>query len=238
MNFSSSRSDPIVWIIPCLVLFFGVCTITMALLGCSGMAIENKVCSIAYFSLQLLILLGEIAVGGYWIARTQEPIINSTMVRTAESFAAYDIRTSVRWTELQTEMNCCGSNGPYDYPKHVHNNTTVVEVPKECCLSEPSVSTYRLLVSVFDRPCEAAYVRKRGCKLEIAENMEREKWFLIFFTIGGAFLKLVMLLSSFCIPFEEITEEIGWSPIGSRVWLQKQQQVEQSGEVVEIETAV
>lgn len=188
----------------------------MAFLGCTGMAIENKVCSITYFSIQLVIIFAEIAIGAYWLVRTNDL---QSLVVTDQSFAAYDMSKNVHWTIMQMEMVCCGSRGPYDYPKH---NLTV---PKECCISEPSISTFHLLASVYDQKCEAAYVIKGACHDVIVDSLNRERGVVAAFTFGGAVIKLAMLLASFLIPFEEIVEEIGWSPVGSFEWNPNKEQV-------------
>lgn len=201
--------DPIVWIIPSLILLFGVLTVILALLGCSGMAIENKPCSVTYFCLQILFILSEIAIGGYWMWRTENI---ADLVNTQSTFGAYSMDHNMEWTQMQTELNCCGSTGPYDYQRLNYS------LPKECCISEPSLSTYRLLVTVFDGACEAAYVHKRGCNAVFAESLQEERIWIGAFLLGGALVKIIMLVVSFVIPFEELTEEIGWSPIGSLVW--------------------
>lgn len=201
--------EPVTWIVPALVLLFGICTIIMALLGCTGMAIESKACSISYFCLQIAIIVAEITVGAYWLVRSSDV---SSLVVTEQSFASYDIGNTMDWTILQTEMLCCGSQGPYDY------ETQNLTVPKECCITEPTLSTYRLLTTIFDQICRAAMVKKVGCKLILESSLDEERVVVAAFTFGGAVVKIMMLLLSFIIPFEEVTEEIGWSPIGSFEW--------------------
>lgn len=191
------------------MLTFGCLTMVMSILGCYGMAIESKSCSITYFCLQILIILAEIAVGSYWLVRSENL---GELIKTRATFGAYSMTRTMQWTQMQMEMNCCGSADAYDYPRQNFS------VPKECCISEPSISTYRLLITVFDKPCQAALVQKRGCQVILADTLAEERIIISAFLFGGALIKIVMLVVSFLIPFDELQEEIGWSPVGSLEW--------------------
>lgn len=180
------------------------------------MAIENKPCSLTYFLLQILIIIAEISIGIYWVIRTQDI---PALVMTKSTFGIYHIERNMEWTQMQMEMNCCGVKSAYDYSR------MNLSVPKECCISEPSISTYRLLITVFDKPCMAAYVRKRGCNVIFETGLEEERIIITAFLFSGAMLKMGMLAASFLIPFEEITEEIGWSPVGSQTWLKPKEPI-------------
>lgn len=204
-----SVSDPIVWIIPALILTFGLATVVMSILGCTGMAIENKRCSISYFLIQIIIIFCEIAVGGFWFWRCSN--IKSLIV-TKSSFGAYNMDHTMQWTQMQIELDCCGMKSAYDY---VDRNFTV---PKECCLLAPDQSTLRSLIMLLETPCEAAYVLKKGCDDALAKCVEEERIMIAVFLFGGAVMKILMFGASFFIPFEEISEEVGWSPIGSLIW--------------------
>lgn len=213
---------PIVWIIPAIVLILGVSTIVMAILGCYGMAIENKACSISYFVIHIVILLAEIAVGAYWLVRSAD---SEGLITTRASFGEYSMDKTVQWTQMQMEMNCCGASDAYDYSKRNFS------VPTECCIPEPSISTYRLLLTVFDKPCQAAYVQKKGCDQKFVEAIREERIVIAAFCFVGALMKIVVLTASFLIPFEEIVEEIGWSPVGSLVWGRQKDKEEETTEV-------
>lgn len=136
-----------------MVLFLGLCTTILAFMGCTGMAIENKICSISYFSLHLLIIVGELSLASFWLFRFGVFPCAECFVLTDQSFAAYDMNRSMRWTELQTEWDCCGSRGPYDYPKKPGSNATrsIVEVPNECCLTKTTIKVYQFVGTYFDR---------------------------------------------------------------------------------------
>lgn len=212
--------EPIVWIIPALILFFGLLQFIVAILGCTGMAILNKISSITYFILNTIIITAEIAMASYWLQRTENV---KDLVILEKSFAAYDISKNMRWMLMQTEMSCCGARSVYDY---VCQNYTV---PKECCLNDNHFSKFRMLRTVLkDYTCQPEYVKKEGCTKVFLANLQQEKYVILFFLFGGAIIKLGALAVAFIIPFEEIVEPIGWSPIGSLILNKAPDQGEES----------
>lgn len=107
-------------------------------------------------------------------------------------------------------MDCCGANNAYDY---VGRNYSV---PNECCLTGHRTTRFRHLRTALKAfTCHAEYVTKDGCSKVFIRNLEYEKWVILIFLYGGAVIKLAALAAAFIIPFEEIVEPIGWSPVGS-----------------------
>lgn len=203
---SSSLPGYPIWLVPMILLFLGLATILLSILGCWGMAIKNKYTAIPYFSAIILLIAGELAVGGYWIAKgpTYEQYLTLR-----ESFLNYDYDVSMEWSQMQIKLQCCGVNDAFDYS--AYNRT----VPTECCLGVSNVKSYVILKRFRHLNCEAEHVNKPGCKQVFLELFQTAGYFIIVCSMGGAIIKILFLLSSFVIRFEEVVEDVRWSPVGS-----------------------
>lgn len=124
-------------------------------------------------------------------------------------------------------MDCCGAKSVYDY---VCNNYSI---PKECCVNSDSrTSKFRMIrIALRDYTCHPEYVKKDGCTKVFIQNLQQEKWVIVIFLFGGAVIKLCALIAAFIIPFEEVIEPIGWSPIGSLIVNKVTGDGEESGNV-------
>lgn len=95
-------TDAALIIVPGVMAILGIVTILFALLGCFGMALKNKYHSIAFFAVNLCLMMGEICLGSYWWHCNKEFMQFPLLL---EWFLHEDINTGEDWATLQIKVN-------------------------------------------------------------------------------------------------------------------------------------
>lgn len=94
-----------------------------------------------------MIILVEIGIGAFGYIRKDE--LNSALDKGFnKTLANYKINEAA-WNMVQTELKCCGINGPDDFIPILNGP----ELPKSCCLTLAT-----------DKLCTKADASKDGCK--------------------------------------------------------------------------
>lgn len=139
-----------IWTAPIILIIVGIAVFIIGFLGCCG-AIKESACMILTFStLIVIIFLAEIGAGiaGYIKHGELEGILMKEFNNTMEQ---YNNRAEYRdaWKLIQSELDCCGIQGPDDW-EHVFHNTTL---PPSCCSEIPTTT----------EDCTKQHAHPKGC---------------------------------------------------------------------------
>ncbi|KAJ6649572.1 CD63 antigen [Pseudolycoriella hygida] len=116
------------WSAPILMIVVGAVVFVIAFLGCCGALKENSCMVLTFCILLLVIFLCELGIGiaGYIKNAQIEDILETGFNKT---MAEYN-NNKEAWRLVQTELHCCGINGPADYIQVYPNGT----LPNSCCV--------------------------------------------------------------------------------------------------------
>jgi len=170
------------WTAPILLIVVGVIVFIIAFLGCCGAVRESHRMVLGFSIALILVFLFEIGIGiaGYTkhdqLKEILEKGFNRTMVDYKENIAAWDL--------LQTELVCCGTNGPQDWEDVFHNKT----IPDTCCNEALKVL-----------PCTMEFAHKDGCMPKLLTLLDDKSVVLTAVGIGVALLQLIGLAYACCL---------------------------------------
>lgn len=122
-------------------------------IGCLGaQRLSHKLLSL-YWSLLLLLTLGDIGVGLYWVIHLEKIKVNLRPYLSREFIERYstDEAFTLRWNKIQSQDRCCGVDGPFDFDRFpvshqskqaafsanshviVDVETGLLSLPESCC---------------------------------------------------------------------------------------------------------
>jgi len=137
-----------------LMVVAGVMTV-MGFLGCCGALQENQCMLATFFSLVLVLFLGQVATG-VWIHQNQDrfkQIVEKSAAQSIQHDYGYNEFKTEAFDKIQTQLRCCGASGHQDWAESRYNNadrksalevgvgtiTRAYKVPKSCCKDPGSV---------------------------------------------------------------------------------------------------
>lgn len=108
-----------------LLIFTGSIIVIISFLGCLGALKEIKCMLLTYFIILLILFLFLLtaAILGYVFRDKVGAKIEKTMMESKDKYSTNDAIKEA-WDTAQTNLKCCGTNGPADW----NNN-----IPKSCC---------------------------------------------------------------------------------------------------------
>nr|AJF38198.1 cd63 [Locusta migratoria] len=115
---------------PIVLLIVGVIVFIVAFFGCCGALKENH-CMVVTFSVLLLIIFAmELGGGiaGYVLKEVLKDDVDNQLNSTLSKYGSNEDITK-SWDIMQTDLHCCGINGPDDWIK------AGMKIPASCCSS-------------------------------------------------------------------------------------------------------
>lgn len=172
-----------VWSAPILLIVVGSLVFIIAFVGCCG-ALKESSCMVLSFSIFLIIIfLCEIGIGiaGYvkhgQLGSILEKGFNTTMNEYEHNEEA--------WKLIQTELECCGTNGPEDWKQIFHNNT----LPTACCVALP----------VGQDNCDLEHSYTKGCMPKLLHLFESNALIIAGVGVGIALVQLIGVCYACCL---------------------------------------
>ncbi|XP_064466309.1 23 kDa integral membrane protein-like [Ornithodoros turicata] len=169
---------------PVILIVIGSVVFLVAFLGCCG-AMQESYCMLMLFSVFLfLILVAEIAAGALGFAN-KDKIQNLAKKQFESSMKDYS-RTSdkpnptkLAWDFIQTELKCCGTDGPQDWG-------TPTNLPQSCCDSNSNV-------------CTSTSSYQRGCFTTLKEKLEKYSLYVGIAGIGIGLIEIIGIVFACCL---------------------------------------
>lgn len=174
---------------PIVLIIVGVIVFIVAFFGCCGAVKENH-CMIVTFSVFLLIIfVAELAVGIAGYVKHQD-LETSIVNHLNKTISQYPTNPDVAKTFdiLQTDLQCCGINGPEDWAA---NNLTI---PNTCCAGQEIAGGTTV-------PCTAnsEHFHKDGCLPKIVDYFKDIALVLGGVGLGVAFVQLLGVIFACCL---------------------------------------
>ncbi|GAB0099728.1 Tetraspanin [Sergentomyia squamirostris] len=182
----SNFVDDTVWVAPILLIVVGSVVFIIAFFGCCG-AFKESSCMVLTFSVFLIIIfLLEFGIGiaGYVKHGQLEEILEKGFNSTLHN---YDKNRDSQhaWSLIQSELKCCGIQGPSDWEQVFHNST----LPNSCCEEIPfNISE-----------CTKEHALNSGCMPKLLELLRKNALILAGVGIGIAIVQLLAVCFACCL---------------------------------------
>lgn len=167
---------------PIILIVVGVIVFVVAFFGCCGAVKENH-CMIITFSVLLLIIFAlELAGGiaGYVLKDKALVMVEDRFNRT---IAEYENNTAIKqsWDILQTDLQCCGVNGPSDWFQYG-------QIVNSCCPGKDVKDT-----------CDVSDAYPHGCLERFKEMIVKNALIIGGVGIGIAVVQIVGVIFACCL---------------------------------------
>ncbi|XP_059616981.1 CD63 antigen [Phlebotomus argentipes] len=185
-NHYSNFVDHTIWVAPILLIIVGSIVFIIAFFGCCGAVKENS-CMVLTFSVFLIIIfLLEIGIGiaGYVKHGQLEDILEKGFNSTLHNYDK-NVDSQHAWSLIQSELKCCGIQGPSDWQQVFHNTT----LPTSCCIEMP----------VNVNQCTKEFAMKDGCMPELLALLQKNALILAGVGIGIAVVQLLAVCFACCL---------------------------------------
>ncbi|KAG0696565.1 Tetraspanin-1 [Chionoecetes opilio] len=137
------------------VLYFlmvvGAIVFILGLLGCCGACQESQCMLATFFALVLVLLMGQVAIG-VWVRSNEERFSNiftESLTNSIKRDYGKDTLKTEAFDKIQSNLDCCGSEGPTDWPDSFFNGAgkegfiekgvvadKEYSVPDSCCVAK------------------------------------------------------------------------------------------------------
>ncbi|EDW11969.1 CD63 antigen [Drosophila mojavensis] len=185
-HYSNFVSDHI-WTAPIILMVVGAAVAFICFLGCCGALKENSCMILSFAILAVIIFLLEIGLGiaGY-IKHSGLPQLMETQFNT--TMKNYKERDDYRdaWTLLQTELDCCGTNGPNDWDPIFPNKT----LPPACC---------KVINLSEAKECTTLHAVQQGCLQKLLHILDSKTLILAGVVLAVAGIQLLTILFACCL---------------------------------------
>lgn len=173
---------------PVLMIIVGVIVFLVSFFGCCGAVKENH-CMIITFSVLLMLMFAlELGAGitGYMM---RGEVGNMLENRLNDTLREYNTKEDVRrsWDIMQHDLQCCGMNGPADWPKIGFPNNNV---PDTCCNEIPAQSKCDL---------NSIHIHDEGCIGKLKSAIENNALILGGVGIGIALIQFIGVIFACCL---------------------------------------
>lgn len=176
-------SAPVVLIIVSIIVF------VVAFFGCCGAVKENHCMIVTFSAFLIIIIIAEVAVGiaGYVKRNDLEASITADL---EDRITHYETDPNVKKTFdiFQTDLSCCGINGPDDWAK---SNQTI---PASCCSGQVITGG-----TVAECTTASTTLHKQGCLTELVEFFRSKAMVLGGVGLGIAFVQLLGVTFACCL---------------------------------------
>ncbi|XP_043272453.1 CD63 antigen [Venturia canescens] len=178
-------APPIVLIVAGCIVFF------IAFFGCFGAIKENYTMLMIFAVALLLIFIVEMAVGiaAAVFKRDFEMILRNSM---KDSLGNYTDADRVAWDKMQTNLECCGVDGPGDWEQlSISGITQPGFLPQSCCKDlRPNSSC---------RSFDVLSLSQTGCYAALENRVHKGASVLIGVGIGIAFIEVAGIVFACCL---------------------------------------
>lgn len=169
--------------LPVLLIIVGIIVFVVAFFGCFGAVKENH-CMVVTFSVFLLfIFVAELAIGiaGYMEHNNLEKTISKQLEKSITDYST-DASVKKMFDMVQTELYCCGINGPKDW------TNKSMTIPESCCDGQEINSA-----GVITMPCSitSEHIHSAGCLPKLVEYFNHIAVILGGVGIGIAVVQLL-----------------------------------------------
>ncbi|XP_075151510.1 tetraspanin 39D [Haematobia irritans] len=185
-HYSNFVSDHI-WTAPIILMVVGSLVAFICFMGCCGALKENSCMILSFAILALIIFFLEIGLGiaGYvkhtGLRQIMETQFNATMDQYSER---KDYRDA--WSLLQSELGCCGMQGPTDWEEVFQNKT----LPSSCC--------QMINLNEADA-CTEAHANRSGCLKKLLDILDSKTLLFAGVVLGVAGIQLLTILFACCL---------------------------------------
>lgn len=169
---------------PQVLILIGFGVLLIAVIGLCGV-LRDSGCLLTLFSILLtIVLIGELLLSAV-IYHMRGDIEQYALNQMNHTMAMYNKtqEATTAWNVLQTDIECCGINGPQDWKQTIHNN----ELPSSCCYAIP-----------VGGACTAADSYKDGCFVTLKNNLQENSQIIIWTAIGFALVQLLAVFLACC----------------------------------------
>ncbi|CAH2217334.1 jg5644 [Pararge aegeria aegeria] len=174
---------------PVILIIVGLIVFVVAFFGCCGAVKENHCMIVTFSAFLLIIFIAELAIGiaGYMKHKDLE---TSLMRSLNDSIKHYSNDTSIQhnFDIIQTDLQCCGINGPADWK----NNS--LPIPSTCCAGQELVENTPVTCTET-----SPTLHKKGCLDEILTHLKPLSLLLGGVGVGIAFVQLLGVIFACCL---------------------------------------
>ncbi|VVC30578.1 Tetraspanin/Peripherin,Tetraspanin,Tetraspanin, EC2 domain [Cinara cedri] len=178
---------------PKILLFIGIGVFLIAFIGICGVLRDSRCLLILFTILLTIVLIGELVLSAavYYMGDQVKDYALKEMNDSLPSYNTTNGETSTKiWNLVQSEMECCGVNGPKDWAPVLHN-----KLPTTCCREIP-----------VDGHCTIIDSYKLGCFKRFETQLEGNEKTIMWSSIGFALVQFLAVLLA-CFRSRSIREE-------------------------------
>ncbi|XP_031635536.1 leukocyte surface antigen CD53-like [Contarinia nasturtii] len=162
------------WIAPFFLMAIGGCVFLITVLCCYGTIKENAQIIQVFLVLLAWIFFFEIGTSVViYIKRNQ---FIGTLDNSFDSMLNNHVKNEEAWNDIQTELKCCGINGPKDWTEKLN-----ITIPKSCCGIQTTAN------------CTEENAVKIGCKMHLLKYLERLCIMLAGTGFGFGWIQIVVI---------------------------------------------
>jgi len=161
------------------LIALGCLVVVLSLFGCLGACLQNHVLLAFYFTLMLILLLLEIAIGILYAVERNviEKQIDEAVKDTIENFGDGTSSADQAVDAIQDLLQCCGYNDKSDYKK------STLLFPSSCCEGDPDT-------------CIEEMAYDTGCKAKINSFLASQSVLVIVVVCSVAVLEILTMLAA------------------------------------------
>ncbi|KAL5259538.1 hypothetical protein ACHWQZ_G009856 [Mnemiopsis leidyi] len=177
------------------LIALGCLVVVVSLFGCLGACLQNHVLLAFYFTLMLVLLLLQIAIGIlYAVERSEiESQIDEAVKKTIDNYGDGTSSADQAVDAIQELLSCCGYESKMDY-----NLDVIINLPKSCCQDSPIV-------------CTIANSYNDGCKSKINDFLGSQSMLVIIVVCSVAVFEILTMLAACYLRRRELSD-IGTVP--------------------------
>lgn len=169
---------------PILLIVAGCVVFLIAFLGCCGAIKENTCMLFLYSIIVIAIVVFEVGViiAAFTKRNDLENIVDNRLNETLHKYNQ-NKAFAASWHLLQTELKCCGIQGPGDWNGVFQNN----QLPGSCCQKEASAQ------------CSVDGAINEGCKTKFIDYLKSNIVTVAGVGIGVAVVQVLAIVFSCCL---------------------------------------
>jgi len=198
----------------CVLLALGAAVFLTSFLGCCG-AIRESSCLLGlFFTLTLVFFLGEIVLVVYIYFKEEvvEQAVSFNVQQTVEEKYYNGTLTATLWDVVQTQLECCGGDGPKDWEKSKYNGFQEIReigiggnrhapffLPPSCCSSWNSTSFCESQVEYDTNFHLETDLYTKGCSQALMVLVKNNIFYILLVCLGILIIEIVGMILSLCL---------------------------------------